>query len=87
MYKIINLFFVVLIFLFFFSIYNYYSSNKNIKNINLKRLNIEEILKNKTLNLPVLKNDTNNVIEFNSSFSNEIKSKDKRNCWDLLKIK
>ena len=68
MYKIINLFFVVLIFLFFFNIYNYYSSNKNIKSINLKRLNIEEILKNKTLNLPVLKNDTNNVIEFNSSF-------------------
>ena len=87
MYKIINLFFVVLIFLFFFSIYNYYSSNKNIKNINLKRLNIEEILKNKTLNLPVLKNDTNNVIEFNSSFSDEIKSDEQRNFWNLLKIK
>ena len=87
MYKIINLFFVVLIFLFFFSIYNYYSSNKNIKNINLKRLNIEEILKNKTLNLPVLKNDTNNVIEFNSSFSDDIKSDEQRNFWNLLKIK
>ena len=87
MYKIINLLFVVLIFLFFFSIYNYYSSNKNIKNINLKRLNIEEILKNKTLNLPVLKNDTNNVIEFNSSFSDEIKSDEQRNFWNLLKIK
>ena len=87
MYKIINLFFVILIFLFFFSIYNYYSSNKNIKNINLKRFNIEEILKNKTLNLPVLKNDTNNVIEFNSSFSDEIKSDEQRNFWNLLKIK
>ena len=87
MYKIINLFFVVLIFLFFFNIYNYYSSNKNIKSINLKRLNIEEILKNKTLNLPVLKNDTNNVIEFNTSFSDEIKSDEQRNFWNLLKIK
>ena len=87
MYKIINLLFVVLIFLFFFNIYNYYSSNKNIKNINLKRLNIEKILKNKTLNLPVLKNDTNNVIEFNSSFSDEIKSDEQRNFWNLLKIK
>ena len=87
MYKIINLLFVVLIFLFFFNIYNYYSSNKNIKNINLKRLNIEEILKNKTLNLPVLKNDTNNVIEFNSSFSDEIKTDEQRNFWNLLKIK
>ena len=87
MYKIINLLFVVLIFLFFFNIYNYYSSNKNIKNINLKRLNIEKILKNKTLNLPVLKNDTNNVIEFNSSFSDDIKSDEQRNFWNLLKIK
>ena len=87
MYKIINFLFLMIIFLFFFSIYNYYSSNKNIKNINLKRLNIEEILKNKTLNLPVLKNDTNNVIEFNSSFSDDIKSDEQRNFWNLLKIK
>ena len=87
MYKIINLLFVVLIFLFFFNIYNYYSSNKNIKNINSKRLNIDKILKNKTLNLPVLKNDTNNVIEFNSSFSDDIKSDEQRNFWNLLKIK
>ena len=87
MYKIINLFFAILILLFFFNIYNYYSSNKNIKNINLKRLNIEEILKIKTSNLSVLKNDTNNVIEFNSSFSDEIKSDEQRNFWNLLKIK
>ena len=87
MYKIINLFFIIIFLLFFFNIYNYYSSNKNIKNINLKRSNIEEILKEKTLNLTVLENDTNNVIEFNSSFSNEIKEKEKRNFWDLLKNK
>ena len=87
MYKIINLFFAILILLFFFNIYNYYSSNKNIKKINLTRSNIEEILKEKTLNLTVLENDTNNVIEFNSSFSEEIESNDKRNFWNLLKIK
>ena len=87
MYKIINLFFVIFILLFFFNIYNYYSSNKNIKNINLTRSNIEEIVKTKILNIPILKNDTNNVIEFNSSFSEEIKSKEQRNFWNLLKIK
>ena len=87
MYKIINLFLVIFILLFFFNIYNYYSSNKNIKNMNLKRLNIEEILENKTSNLPVLRNDTNNVIEFNSSFSDEIKSNEQRNFWNLFKIK
>ena len=86
MYKVINLFFVIIIFLFFFNIYNYYSSNKNIKNINLNRSNIEEIIKTKISNIPILKNDTNNVIEFNSSFSEEIKDNKKRNFWNLLKI-
>ncbi len=84
--KIINLFFVIIIILFFFNIYKYYSSNKNIKNINLNRSNIEEIVKTKVSNIPTLRNDTNNVIEFNSSFSEEIKDNQKRNFWNLLKI-
>ena len=86
MYKLINLFFLIIIFLFFFNIYKYYSSNKNIKNINLNRLNIEEIIKTKISKVPILENDTNNVIEFNSSFSEEIQDNKKRNFWDLLKI-
>ena len=87
MYKIINLIFIIVFLLFFFNIYNYYSSNKNIKKINLTRSNIEEILKEKTSNLTVLENDTDNVIEFNSTFSEEIKSNEKRSFWNLLKIK
>jgi len=86
MYKIINLFFLIIIFLFFFNIYKYYSSNKNIKNVNLNRSNIEEILKTKISNIPILENDTNNVIEFNSSFSEEIKDNKSRSFWNLLKI-
>ena len=86
MYKIVNLFFLIIIFLFFFNIYQYYSSNKNIKNINLNRSNIEKILKTKISNIPILENDTNNVIEFNSSFSEEIKDNKSRSFWNLLKI-
>ena len=86
MYKLINLFFLIIIFLFFFNIYKYYSSNKNIKNINLNRLNIEEIVKTKISKIPILENDTDNVIEFNSSLSEEIQDNKKRNFWDLLKI-
>ena len=86
MYKFINLFFLIIVFLFFFNVYKYYSSNSNIKNINLNRLNIEEIVKTKITKIPILKNDTNNVIEFNSSFSDEIKDNKKRSFWDLLKI-
>jgi len=87
MYKVINLFFVIIVFLFFFNIYKYYSSNKNIKNIDLNRSNIEEIIKKKTSGIPILKNDTNNVIEFNDSFDEEIKNNKKRSFWDLLKSK
>mgnify|MGYP001475425040 FL=1 len=86
MYKFINLLFLLIVFLFFFNVYKYYSSNSNIKNINLNRLNIEEIVKTKITKIPILKNDTDNVIEFNSSFSDEIKDNKKRSFWDLLKI-
>ena len=86
MYKIINLFLIIFIILFFFNTYKYYSSNKNIKNINLNRSNIEEIIKKKIANIPILENDTNSVIEFNSNFLDEIQDKKKRNFWDLLKI-
>ena len=87
MYKIINLILMIIIFLVILIIYNYYSSNINIKNINNSRSNIEEILNNQIINLPILKNDTQKVIEFNSSFSNEIQDNQKRNFWNLLKIK
>ena len=85
MHKIINLFLLIIIFSYFFIIFNYYSSNKNIKSINLNRVNTEEILKTKTKNLPILKNDTNDVIEFNDSFPDEIKDNKKRSFWNLLK--
>ena len=85
--KIINLIFLIIIILFFFNICAYYLSNKNIKNINLNRSSIEEIVQNKIPNLPVLKNDTNDIIEFNSSFSEEIKNNEPRSFWDLLKSK
>ena len=86
MYKIINLLLITFFLIFFYNVYKYYSSNKNIKKINLNRSNIEEILKTKISGVPTLKNDTNNVIEFNSSFSEEIKDNQKRNFWNLLKI-
>ena len=87
MIKIINLFLLIIIIIFFFNIYIYYSSNKNIKNINQNRSNINDNLKNKVSELPVLKNDTNNVIEFNSSFSEEINNNEQRSFWNLLKSK
>ena len=87
MFKIFNLFVLILIILFFFNIYSYYSSDKNIKKISLNRSNIEKILSEQVQNLLILENDTNNILEFNSSFSEEIKNNEPRSFWNLLKSK
>lgn len=50
----------------------------------MNRSNINNILKEKISDLQVLSNDTNNVIEFNDTFENEIKDDKKRSFWKLL---
>ncbi len=83
--KILNLFMFILIIFFVFNIFMYYVSNKNIDLKKLNRNNIEQILKKKTTNLPILVNDTNDIIEFNNSLENEMHDNKKRSFWDLLK--
>ena len=85
MQKIIGIFFLILVIIFFGSTFKYYSSNKNIKNKEFNRNNIDQILNDKISNLPILKNDTDNVIKFNDGFSNEIKNDKTRSFWNLLK--
>ncbi len=87
MYKVINFIFIIAIILFFFNIFKFYSSNNNVKKVNLNRTNIEDILKTKITNIPILENNTNDIIEFNSSFSEEIKNDEPRNFWNLFKVK
>ena len=87
MYKIINIFMIVLTIFFIFITFRYYLSNKNISNKDYNRVNIDEILKEKLENLPVLKSDTSNVIEFNNSLENKINDNKKRSFWDLLRNK
>ena len=83
--KVINIFYILLVLIFFFTTYKHYSSNKNIEVKSFNRININEIIDTKISNLPILKNDTNNVIEFNDGFSNEIKNNKSRSFWNLLK--
>lgn len=85
--KIINLFFLIFILLFIFFTFKYYSSQKNIDAKDFNRKNIDEIINQKILNLPILENNTNNVIQFNDGYSNEIKKDKFRSFWDLLKSK
>ena len=85
--KVFNIFFLIVIIFFFLNIYKYYSSNKNIEAKNYKRNNIDQIINNKLLNLPILKNNTDNVIQFNDGLSNKIKNDKPRSFWNLLKLK
>ena len=87
MYKVLNLLFFILILTFFVSVYQYYSSNKNMKAKFYNRNNIDQIINEKISNLPILHNDTNNVIEFNNVLTNEIKNDKPRSFWKLLKSK
>ena len=85
--KLINIFLLLLILTFFLITYKVYSSKKNIEVKNFNRNNIDEIVNSKISNLPVLKNDTYNVIEFNDGFSNQNKNDKPRSFWNLLKSK
>ena len=85
--KILNIFLGILMLIFFFNIYSFYSSNKNLESKEFNRNNIDQIINKKISNLPILKNDTDNVIEFNDGFSNEIKNDKPRSFWNLLKFK
>ena len=85
--KIFNIFLSILILIFFFNIYKFYSSNKNLESKEFNRNNIKQIIYKKISNLPILKNDTENVIEFNDGFFNKIKNENLRSFWDLLKFK
>ena len=83
--KIVNIFLFVIILFFFLNIYKYYSSNKNINSKEFNRKNINQIINKKISNLPILNNDTNNIIIFNDGYSNEIKNDKTRSFWNLLK--
>ena len=85
MLKILNIFFFIVVILFFFNTYKFYSSNKNIDTKNYNRNNINEIINSKINHLPVLKNDTDKVIQYNDGFSNELNNEKPRSFWNLLK--
>ena len=87
MFKIINILMSLLVIFFIFKVFSFYSSNKNISFKNYNRSNIDLILKEKIKDLPSLVNDTNNIIEFNDSFDEEVDSDKKRSFWELLNKK
>ena len=76
------LIFIVIIILFFFFTGKYYFSDENIKKSYRSHSNINEKIKVYSADLPVLNNDTQNIIEYVNQ-TNKNKKK-KFNFWKLL---
>ena len=80
-YKVI---YFIIILIFVYLLFAIYFSEENIKKIKKNRVNIENSFKDYLSNLPILENDTEDVIIYNSSEFLEKKIK-KRKIWELLK--
>ena len=84
MYNRIKYIFLISFFLvFILFISNYYFSEKNILLVNKSRLSYDTLSKNKNINLPILKNDTNDIIVYLNDLE-EIQNKRKKRFWEKL---
>ena len=79
--------YVVYLLTIFFSIFfvvKFYLSENNIKRSHKVILQYQKELDKKFNNLPIIKNDTNDIIEYTNEIE-EFKKKKPRKFWDLLK--
>ena len=82
--KIKKIFYFLITLIFFIFIIFYYLSDENINKVNSNRENISLKLKDQNDDIPLLKNDTENIIDYN--FTNLEKNNiKKRYFWELLK--
>ena len=82
--KVVNLFFLLLFFIFTILTITFYFSDENVRKTNKFR-SLYSINLNKMINnLPLLKNDTSDIIQYKNDV--EIYKKKKKNYifWDLL---
>ena len=72
------------IFFFIFFVIKFYLSENNIKWSNRVILQYQNILDKKLISLPIIKDDTNDIIEYTGEIE-DFKNKKQRKFWDLLK--
>ena len=76
--------YLLTIFFFIFFVIKFYLSENNIKWSNKVILQHQNILDKKFINLPIIKDDTNDIIEYTNEIE-DFKNKKQRKFWDLLK--
>ena len=80
-----KLFYTISFFLFIIFITNFYFSNENIKKINISRETNQVEKKSLDIDLPILKNDTTNIIVYKNDIENYKKERKNYKFWDLIK--
>ena len=81
--KIINTFFLISFFTFIFLITKYYFSEQNLIFTNKSRSSYSLTLNKYGNSLPLLKNDTDNIVIYKNGLE-EFKSKRKKRFWEKL---
>ena len=76
--------YLLLISLFVAFLTIYYFSEKNINETTKKRLFYKDKISNNIEDLPLIKNDTNNIIEYTDDIENLKKKKKRYIFWDLI---
>ena len=82
--KIINIFYLASFLIFIILTVRFYFSDQNIRETNKSRSFYSVKINNNTQNLPLLKNDTNNIIEYINDVEVYKKNKKKFTFWDLI---
>ena len=83
--KIKNIFYIGSCFIFILLITKFYFSDQNVRETNKSRSFNSVELNSNIQNLPLLKNDTNNVIEYSNDVSIYKKKKKKFTFFGLIK--
>ena len=77
-------FYIIAVFFSIFFVIKFYTSEYNVKRTNRIVLQYQNELDKKLNNLPVFKNDTNNIIEYTNEIE-KFKNKKKSKWWILIK--
>jgi|TARA_B100000470_G_scaffold213711_1_gene194424 hypothetical protein len=83
--KVKIIFYLLSFFTFIFLVLNFYFSDLNIKKTNKNRSISLNRLVSDIQKLPLLKNDTEDIIEYKDDIENYKKKKKKYKFWDLVK--
>ena len=82
--KIKYIFYLISSFVFIISITSFYFSDQNIRETNKSRSFYSVSINKDTMNLPLLKNDTSNIIEYRDDLEVYKKKKKYYKFWDLI---